>query len=574
MTDPLAPDRLTPPTPGQLRRLLAAEKLQPRRSLSQNFLTDGATLDAIVDAAELAAGDRVVEVGPGLGVLTRRLLKAGAAVVAVELDPRLAEWLRRELGAVDGFSLVEADALTFDAASAFPGEPFKVVANIPYHITSPLLHGFLEGERPPELVVLLVQAEVAERIAAPPGQMSYLSVFAQNVAEVEIVTRVPAAAFEPAPTVDSAVLRLRRRSAPVVPPGGRREPFYRLVQAGFRQRRKQLHNALSRELGADRQVLADGLCGLRGRAGAAGADPHRGAMGLPPRRAGAGAGGRGVTPLRLEAPAKLNLSLAVTGRRADGFHELDSELVLLELADRLLLLPGCSGLRLEGEGSETLPLGTENLAWRGLLAGIGARARPRVPHPGEADPGRRRAGRRLVRCSRGLAPGPPLRASVRHPGCRDAGPAVVDRGGRAVLCRPGRGRTRDRHRGACQPSARGDGGGPGRAGTPARSPSARPPSSPSCSRRSGVASPSGDGTTCWRRRSACNPPSRTCMRLMVAAGGAPQLTGSGPTVFAITDDPERAAAITARLQRGGLRATHTRLRAEPASIEAIEEPEE
>ncbi|HET9540445.1 MAG TPA: 16S rRNA (adenine(1518)-N(6)/adenine(1519)-N(6))-dimethyltransferase RsmA [Candidatus Limnocylindria bacterium] len=264
MTDPLAPDRLTPPTPGQLRRLLAAERLQPRRSLSQNFLTDGATLDTIVDAAELAAGDRVVEVGPGLGVLTRRLLKAGAAVVAVELDPRLAEWLGRELGAVDGFSLVEADALTFDAASAFPGEPFKVVANIPYHITSPLLHGFLEGERPPELVVLLVQAEVAERIAAPPGQMSYLSVFAQNVAEVEIVTRVPAAAFEPAPTVDSAVLRLRRRSTPVVPPGGQREPFYRLVQAGFRQRRKQLHNALSRELGADRQVLAEAFaaCGV------------------------------------------------------------------------------------------------------------------------------------------------------------------------------------------------------------------------------------------------------------------------------------------------------------------------
>jgi len=263
VTDPLAADRLTPPTPGQLRRLLAAEKLQPRRSLSQNFLTDGATLDAIVDAAQLAPGDRVVEVGPGLGVLTRRLLKAGAVVVAVELDPRLAEWLRRELGAVDGFSLIEADALTFDSASAFPGEPFKVVANIPYHITSPLLHGFLEGERPPELVVLLVQAEVAERVAAPPGQMSYLSIFAQNVAEVDIVTRVPAAAFEPAPSVDSALLRLRRK-APVVPPGDRREPFYRLGQAGFRQRRKQLHNALSRELGADRQVLAAAFaaCGV------------------------------------------------------------------------------------------------------------------------------------------------------------------------------------------------------------------------------------------------------------------------------------------------------------------------
>ena len=264
MTDPLAPELLIPPTPGQLRRLLAAEKLQPRRSLSQNFLTDVAALDAIVAAAELQPGDRVIEVGPGLGVLTRRLLAAGATVIAVELDPRLAAWLRRELGETQGFSLIEADALTFDPAAAFPGQPFKVVANIPYHITSPLLHRFLEGERPPELVVLLVQAEVAERIAAPPGRMSYLSVFAQNVAEADVVAAVPAAAFEPAPSVDSAVLRLRRRSTPVVPPGPRREPFYRLVQAGFRQRRKQLHNALGRELGADRETLAAAFaaCGV------------------------------------------------------------------------------------------------------------------------------------------------------------------------------------------------------------------------------------------------------------------------------------------------------------------------
>ena len=105
-------------------------------------------------------------------------------------------------------------------ARLFPGEPFKVVANIPYHITSPLLHAFLEGDRPPELTVLLVQLEVAERVAAPPGRMSYLSVFAQNVASAEVVARVPAAAFEPAPAVDSAVLRLRRRRAPVVAPVG------------------------------------------------------------------------------------------------------------------------------------------------------------------------------------------------------------------------------------------------------------------------------------------------------------------------------------------------------------------
>lgn len=255
MSDPLAPQRLLPPTPGQLRRLIAGERLQPRRALSQNFLMDPAALDAIVDAAELRAGDRVVEVGPGLGVLTRRLLAAGARVLAVELDPRLALWLRTELGAVPGFELVEADALSFDPQQAFPGEPFKVVANIPYHITSPLLHAFLEGPRPPELVVVLVQAEVADRVAAAAGQMSYLSVFAQNVAVAEVVARVPAEAFEPAPKVDSAILRLRRRAGPVIPPGEDRESFYRLVQAGFRQRRKQLHNALSRELPIPRDAL-------------------------------------------------------------------------------------------------------------------------------------------------------------------------------------------------------------------------------------------------------------------------------------------------------------------------------
>jgi 16S rRNA (adenine1518-N6/adenine1519-N6)-dimethyltransferase len=256
MTDPLAPERLAPPTPGQLRRLLSAQRLHPRRALSQNFLTDAEALDSIVRAAELQPGDRVVEIGPGLGVLTRRLLAAGASVLAVELDPRLSAWLRAELTGVPGFELIEADALTFDPDAAFPGRDFKLVANIPYHITSPLLHAFLEGERPPALTVLLVQAEVAERVASPPGRMSYLSVFAQNVAEAELVAGVPAAAFEPAPKVDSAVLRLRRRAEPIVPVGAQRPPFYRLVQAGFRQRRKQLHNALSRELPVPRETLS------------------------------------------------------------------------------------------------------------------------------------------------------------------------------------------------------------------------------------------------------------------------------------------------------------------------------
>jgi 16S rRNA (adenine1518-N6/adenine1519-N6)-dimethyltransferase len=257
-------DPLAPPTPGQLRRLLAAEGLRPRRSLSQNFLTDAAALDTIVAAAQLRPGDRVVEVGPGLGVLTRRLLAAGASVLAVELDPKLAAYLRRELGEVAGFDLIEADALSLHPRDFFPGEPFKLVANIPYHITSPLLHAFLEGERPPEVVVLLVQLEVAERVAAPPGRMSYLSVFVQNIARAEVVARVPAAAFEPEPEVDSAVLRLLRRDDPPVPPGPQRETLYRVVQAGFRQRRKQIHNGLGRELPIERGQLEAALatCGI------------------------------------------------------------------------------------------------------------------------------------------------------------------------------------------------------------------------------------------------------------------------------------------------------------------------
>lgn len=257
MSDPLAAERLQPPTPGQLRRLLAEERLRPRKALSQSFLTDPEVLDRIVAAADLQAGDRVLEIGPGLGVLTRRLLAAGCRVLAVELDERLAAYLRRELDGVEGFELIEADALDLHPREIFPGEDFKVVANIPYHITSPLLHAFLEGTRPPRRIVLLVQLEVAERVASPPGGMSYLSVFVQNIATAQVVARVPAAAFEPQPEVDSAILLLQPRDDPPIPAGAGREPFYRVVQAGFRQRRKQIHNGLGRELPIDRsEVLA------------------------------------------------------------------------------------------------------------------------------------------------------------------------------------------------------------------------------------------------------------------------------------------------------------------------------
>jgi len=247
-------DAARPPTTGELRRLLRREGLRPRRGLSQNFLTDGDALDAILAAAALAPGDRVVEIGPGLGVLTRRLLAAGCEVVAVEIDAHLAGYLRRELDDAVSLTLVEADALDVDPEALFPGQPYLLVANIPYHITSPLLHRFLGSSHPPERSVLLVQAEVAARVAAPPGGMSYLSVFVQDLAEAEVVARVPASAFEPEPEVDSAILRLERRPVPLVPPTDR-ETFHRVAQAAFRQRRKQIHNSLVRELPVDRATV-------------------------------------------------------------------------------------------------------------------------------------------------------------------------------------------------------------------------------------------------------------------------------------------------------------------------------
>ena len=275
MARPAASDVPRPPTPGELRHLLRREGLQARRGLSQNFLTDADALDAIVAAADLSPGDRVVEIGPGLGVLTRRLLAAGCEVMAVEIDAHLASYLRRELDDAVGLTLLEADALDVDPETLFPGEAYHLVANIPYHITSPLLHRFLGSAHPPQRSVLLVQAEVAARVAAPPGDMSYVSAFVQDLAEAAVLGRVPAAAFEPEPAVDSAILRLERRPAPLVPPADR-EIFHRVAQAAFRQRRKQIHNSLARELPVDRDTVDGALS-------ACGVDPERRpqTLGLP-----------------------------------------------------------------------------------------------------------------------------------------------------------------------------------------------------------------------------------------------------------------------------------------------------
>jgi 16S rRNA (adenine1518-N6/adenine1519-N6)-dimethyltransferase len=249
-------------SPEVVSRYLRRHGLEARRALSQNHLVDGAVLERIVDAAAIRPGERIVEVGPGLGILSAALLEAGAHLTAVEVDDRLAEHLRDRFAGEPGFRLVAADFMDEDVASLVEA-PWALVANVPYHITSPILHHVLDREPRPERLVLMVQREVAERIAAPPGAMSYLSVFVQYHAATRVALDVPATAFEPVPEVASAVLVCQTRPRRLHPSD--EEELWRLVQAAFRERRKMLHNVLARQLsGLARERLAAALatCGI------------------------------------------------------------------------------------------------------------------------------------------------------------------------------------------------------------------------------------------------------------------------------------------------------------------------
>ncbi len=235
--------------PLEVRRTLRREGLRASHSRSQNFLADPDVLEAILDFAEAGEGTRVLEIGPGLGILTGGLLAGGAVVTAVELDRTLVGYLHEHFAApleAGRLRLIEGDALDLDLPDLVPS-PFRIVANIPYHITSPLLHRLLERAPRPERLVLMLQAEVADRIAAPPGRMSYLSVFVQFHAAVRVALRVPPEAFEPAPKVASAVVVLEPHASRALPPE-REEALWGLVQSGFRERRKMLRNVLARQL--------------------------------------------------------------------------------------------------------------------------------------------------------------------------------------------------------------------------------------------------------------------------------------------------------------------------------------
>ena len=232
-------------SPESVQRYLRRNGLGARRSLSQNHLADGDVLERILASAAVEPGEHIVEVGPGLGILTARLLQAGARVTAVEIDDRLAQHLRTRFHGQADLELLTADFLDVDVA-AVAAAPWALVANVPYHISSPILHHVLGSEPRPMRLVLMLQREVAERIAAAPGAMSYLSVFVQYHAQVEVAFVVPAAAFEPAPGVDSAILIGRTRPRRL--DAAAEDELWRVVQAGFRERRKMIHNGLARQL--------------------------------------------------------------------------------------------------------------------------------------------------------------------------------------------------------------------------------------------------------------------------------------------------------------------------------------
>jgi 16S rRNA (adenine1518-N6/adenine1519-N6)-dimethyltransferase len=247
-------------TPRQVRALLDEHGLAPSRALGQNFVADPNTVRRIARLAEVGPGDRVVEIGPGLGSLTLALAETGAAVTAVELDRHLLPALR-EVVEPAGVRIVHGDAMTLDwdevlgtsGGGGDPAGPWALVANLPYNVATPLVLDLLAGVPAIERMLVMVQREVAERLAAGPGDKTYgiPSVKVAYRAVAEVVGRVPPTVFIPPPRVDSALVRIRRLPAPPVRDDVDPALLFRLVEAGFGKRRKMLRGSLAGLVGPD-----------------------------------------------------------------------------------------------------------------------------------------------------------------------------------------------------------------------------------------------------------------------------------------------------------------------------------
>lgn len=254
--------------PGVTRHILKAFDLHASKRLGQNFLIHGGTVEAIVETADICPGDRVLEIGPGIGTLTQGLAEAGASVTAVELDKKLPAVLAETLSGYDRVRIVGGDILKTDIPAFMGEEPFKVVANLPYYITTPILLTLLERRLPITRIVTMVQREVAERMIALPGGRDYgaLSVAVQYYAEPRLAIEVSPRCFLPPPAVESAVMDCVVRKTPPVEVEDEKH-FFRVVRAAFGQRRKTIGNAL-KSLGLPRDIL-------QGALSKAGIDPLR-----------------------------------------------------------------------------------------------------------------------------------------------------------------------------------------------------------------------------------------------------------------------------------------------------------
>lgn len=229
------------------------------KKLGQNFLIRRSVVDEIVAAAELTAGEPVLEIGPGIGTLTQGLAQSGAAVTAVELDRRLLEVLDTTLAQYNNVRIIHGDVLKVNIPEIMNHKRFKVVANLPYYITTPIIMSLLEMKLPIERLVVMVQREVAERMVAQPGTKAYgaLSVAVQYYTEPSIVMDVPPRAFMPAPEVTSAVICCRLREKPPVEVADEKL-FFRVVKAAFAQRRKTFSNTM-KTTGLDKETIASVL---------------------------------------------------------------------------------------------------------------------------------------------------------------------------------------------------------------------------------------------------------------------------------------------------------------------------
>ncbi len=247
-------------TPSQTRRLLEKHGLRPQKRFGQNFLTEPAYIEKIAAAAELGPEDTVLEIGPGLGALTQELAARAGRVLALEIDKGLAAVLQELFAGQENVEIVCADALTADIPAILGEGPFKVTANLPYYITTPIMMRLLESGWDWQSMVLMVQKEVADRLLASPGGKDY-GVLTASVAyrsEASLVSHVPASVFYPRPNVDSALVRLQRREKPPVQPADEKL-FFQVLRGSFCARRKTLLNSLKQSgvyAGDWREVLA------------------------------------------------------------------------------------------------------------------------------------------------------------------------------------------------------------------------------------------------------------------------------------------------------------------------------